>query len=751
MKKIYIFLIQIVFIGYLGLYCSSYCSAQQKEENKTLYEMTLEELMHAKVVSASRSEKTIERLPATIYVIDKEEIDRNHYSSLVDVLKDIPGIKVSQPGSGTDGETFLMRGLYGNYYTKILKNSVPISPSVTGGMPIGEQINIKSIDRIEIVYGPAAALYGADAVSGVINIITKPYEKSRLECQLEIGENGYLNRTFNSVYTFGKKNKLACVSIHGLLGKHDDKNIKQNYKDILNRENYSRAHINQIPYSLGKLPGESQNFGFDASYSNFRFTYDYMFRSEHSSLGLRSDEYFYDDPSAQWGETMQQSVLQHKFKFNNSSLQSSLSYLQYRLNNDTYFSHIYANKDTATYGYRNYDYKFQASDDIIIDENFVWHFNKNVELVGGLSFQYSGAFPKTNDLEKPFKTSDYGIFSNKTPGEDSIYGYFGYNPITYHNTAGFMHTLISYDFIDFMLGFRYDYHSEYKDCFNPRTSVQFHFNNNTSIRASYTTAFKAPAPYYTYHSWARVSKTYPGCVNYICTPNTKIKPEKLYAYEVGLRHLFSKNISVEIIGYQNKINKLISLERGLYSIDYGYQNCNEKDKMSIYTNDGNAETKIYGLDGIINLRNIINPIKLNTTIQASYAKGEEVLPGGEEKLKNRRMLPEWIYKLNFSVSPHKNIFLKLDNFYCTHWYARNINSIKNYENPDNKIDGYYTLDVVLNYNLFKYFNLYCKIINCFDEKYGGIQAYEGSNLLYNPQPGRTAYAGLTFTKDFSLD
>ncbi|MCK5168532.1 MAG: TonB-dependent receptor plug domain-containing protein, partial [Bacteroidales bacterium] len=137
----------------------------------------LEDTSGIKVISASRSAKNIEDLPITIYVITHEEIQRNHYTTLADILKYLPGIRVSQPGSGETGEIFQFRGLIGNYYTKILVNNLPIKPTVVNGMPLGAQLPIRQAERIEIIYGPAAAIYGADAVTGVINIITKESDK----------------------------------------------------------------------------------------------------------------------------------------------------------------------------------------------------------------------------------------------------------------------------------------------------------------------------------------------------------------------------------------------------------------------------------------------------------------------------------------------------------------------------------------------------------------------------------------------
>ena len=147
-----------------------------------------------KVISGSRSEKKIEELPFTIYVITGEEIRENGYLTLTDALKRIPGIRVSQPGSALEGETFMMRGLLGNAYTKILINDIPIKPFVVNGMPIGAQLPIREAERIEVIYGPAATLYGADASAGVVNIILKESERPvYVQSDMGFGSNEFEN------------------------------------------------------------------------------------------------------------------------------------------------------------------------------------------------------------------------------------------------------------------------------------------------------------------------------------------------------------------------------------------------------------------------------------------------------------------------------------------------------------------------------------------------------------------------------
>jgi outer membrane cobalamin receptor len=102
---------------------------------------------------------------------------QNGFVTLGDVLRAAPGIRVSQPGNALEGETFMVRGVSGNQYMKILINDVPIKAAVAPGMSIGAQLPVRQAKRIEVVYGPSGPTYGEEACAGVINIILKETER----------------------------------------------------------------------------------------------------------------------------------------------------------------------------------------------------------------------------------------------------------------------------------------------------------------------------------------------------------------------------------------------------------------------------------------------------------------------------------------------------------------------------------------------------------------------------------------------
>src|SRR4030043_2483051 len=196
------------------------------------------------IVTASRTSKNLSDLPVTIHIITHEEILLNQYNSLTDILKTMPGIRVSQPGSGETGDYFEIRGLTGNFYSKILLNGIPIKPSVVKGMPIGAQIPVRQAERIEIIYGPASAIYGADAVAGVINIITKEADQGTFaRADISLGQNDYNYFNFTIGGKAGKNNNILKYTFYGRKKEFNDMKIKYDIEKFYNPLNYFQDSI----------------------------------------------------------------------------------------------------------------------------------------------------------------------------------------------------------------------------------------------------------------------------------------------------------------------------------------------------------------------------------------------------------------------------------------------------------------------------------------------------------------------------
>jgi len=126
------------------------------------------------VVSASREPMPEDRAPGTVSVITREEIERAHYTSLVDVLRGVPGIHIEQPGSRGGRASVYTRGLDPNQ-TLILLDGVRLNDPTNnrGGSFDLSSLDPAGVERIEVVRGPTSAVHGSDAIAGVVNIITR--------------------------------------------------------------------------------------------------------------------------------------------------------------------------------------------------------------------------------------------------------------------------------------------------------------------------------------------------------------------------------------------------------------------------------------------------------------------------------------------------------------------------------------------------------------------------------------------------
>lgn len=146
-----------------------HAAAQSDEEEDV---QRLEEI----TITAAGYEQSVKEAPAAITVITASEIEKKSYTDITDVLKNVPGVHIQ--GGGVE-QSIMIRGMSADY-TLFLVDGRPQQDNqafALNGAQAGTPINflppLESIERIEVVRGPASSLYGSDAIGGVVNIITK--------------------------------------------------------------------------------------------------------------------------------------------------------------------------------------------------------------------------------------------------------------------------------------------------------------------------------------------------------------------------------------------------------------------------------------------------------------------------------------------------------------------------------------------------------------------------------------------------
>ncbi len=143
------------------------------------------------VITATRIKTPIEQVGSSISVIDSVRLKQQQPKTVQDALNQTLGLQLVQNGGPGTASSVFMRGANANH-TLVLVNGVRINSNTAGDAPLS-RIPTESIERIEILKGTQSALYGSDAIGGVINIITKKGVNAPLSgsISLAIGEKGY--------------------------------------------------------------------------------------------------------------------------------------------------------------------------------------------------------------------------------------------------------------------------------------------------------------------------------------------------------------------------------------------------------------------------------------------------------------------------------------------------------------------------------------------------------------------------------
>ncbi len=730
------------------------------------------------VISAGRISKNLDELPLTVYVISHEDILRNQFTSLIDVLNALPGINTAKPGYGELGESFQIWGLTGNLYTKILINGQPVKPSVVAGMPIGSQLPIRQAEKIEVVYGTSSAVYGADAVSGVINIITKDADRGTfVRGDLGLGEDGYSYFNFFLGGKGGKNNNILQYSFYGSHSSYSQMDIGNTDQDIYNPLNHYQQKGTTFEFGgtvyealeldegillrngidpkqfeedyYGKnyegtltqpevesLSASSNMLGLDLEFRGFGLSYNKMYRRSHSSLGLSPVYYKYNNPQNFWGENIHRFTLSYIKEFKRFSSSTNLSNLTYRMDNNSNLG--------VTFIYRTDKvYRYSASDDLIFEQVFSGSPAKNLELVAGFSYQQSGNLPVTNYLMAPFDKKNYQPYQQQVNVTDSVLGDFGLNPVNYNNLSGFMQFFYKLQKFRFLGGIRYDRNTLYGNDFSPQIGILYKSGGLLSAHFSYGRAYKAPPASIVFKSLAYLQED--GRIYYQVVPNRSLEPEQFNSLELGIsRPVFKKRGMLHQTFYYYRITDHI-VPQTLPMDNFNYLNA-ANDSVKTWINNTESVSNVVGSQTTLKFTDLVRSIHLDTELSLSFLNRQDHLPNVIDIAKEyMTLMPKHSGKLKVSLVPVKNLYVYVESHWMTSWLRVLIPFESLYNELFDDADGYYVMNVMTGYNISENLNIYLKVINLFDEKYGSVNAtILEENLVYNPQLRRSIHFGLSY-------
>lgn len=721
------------------------------------------------IISASRSSKKVSDLPVTTYVITREEILSNGYFTLLDVLSSLPGVRLSKSGSAEAGQMFQMRGLKGNDYTKILIDDIPVKPSLIASMPISYQLPIRQAERIEITYGPASVLYGADAVVGVINIITKE-ASTGIFAQADINIlDTYSN--FHVGGKAGKNKKILKYSFFGSNMKYID-NTLFNDKDLYRPLSYLDQEVPPVNIDgMEYLPSELSNdqvsklieqgtFRFEKNFegnadsvpttdissesymigSNFKYkalalSILHMYRKDHSSVGRTPYLYKYNNSQNFYGESVDKVSLGWDKQLKRITNRLNTYFSFYQLDNNSNFGTTYSS---------NKEYIYSSSADIFI-EDFISYKKKFFEMVAGFSLQFSYNTPTTNYSSEPFNAERLDLLNPKFDIKVSTdIDSFGFNANAFVIGSTFIQTYFDLHRLQIMAGIRKDNNGLFDESsVSPRIAALYKINDQTSLRVSYGKAFKPPVGDQIFRSIA--TKEEDSSIIYAIVPNQNIVPEYFTSEEIGLRRSFLNNkINFDCSFYFNKTTNKITL--GFVDpASLGYTNAYDSSLARMYVNSLGTNTKLMGVDFYLSLNNIFERFKFKMDIGGTFTKGSEILASGDE-IDYIREVPKHIWKLKTYYSFKKKTYIILQNYFVSSFQRAFLPSKDYYVNEYyKKIPGYIITDFTFGIKLHTNLNMFLIVQNTGDKRYAGIDATGTDiDLRYNPQPGTNLKLGMTF-------
>jgi outer membrane receptor for ferrienterochelin and colicin len=640
-----------------------------------LYNISLEELLNVGIVSASKKKQSIQDAPAMAYVVTELQIDRRGYTNLLDLLEDIPEVEVQRNVNAETRNLVSIRGVVGNEKILILQNGIRITPATGDNYTLGANFPLTYVRRVEVILGPASALYGVDAFSGIVNIITKSQDGTVVQgagYSTSAGNFGTFNNNFSGV---AKVDKVNVSLVGGYYASAEPSYNKfypsdyvwyQNqysktgavvespfYQDVYDNVDYFKqaagASFNGGALSRGfSLPTSSYYINAEINYDKFTVGYYRSSERHSSSYGIQSQYTTYAADA--FVEQMQEVIYgRHAYtSFNKKwGLQTTFTQNFYELNPESNF------QGSSSRWQRGYIYSNGQSSKL--EEQFNIDFSKKISFITGGSFERLSALPRTGLSPKP-----YDKFEPAYTQDIYYIGAAGYTPypddlndvqfdpdltllqnqynLNYYNMGAYAQFQISpVKFIDITLGSRFDKNTRFGSSFNPRAGLVLTPMKKLKVKLLYGESFLAPSPKKAFEQNGAFFGQNNGNLfaDYLRIANPDLKPEKLKSFDFSANYFITSNISFSANAFYTTVSNLINLN-GSASLDQTPENVYAT-RLESSINQGTQLS--YGGTAKLNALITLGKISLNNSLAFTYIDGQSQIDvDGDETLNEMPLL-----------------------------------------------------------------------------------------------------------------
>lgn len=685
--------------------CMLYANEYKIDLMDDVFSLDLYQLQKIKVRSASKSEQSLNFTPAKMIVVSKEQIEDRGYRGLDELLNDLPGIQVMRYADSGILNQIGIRGVMGTNYFKILQDGIEIDQTDGEVLSHSMQYPLFGIDRVEILYGPASVVYGADAFSGVINLISSKQPSD--EIGLSSGQKGYR-------YLYGVKS----IPLSG-----GDLTLKAHYhndQDYDLEKDYPKDYIVSVRNKeFDFQPHISKSFGARYENSGFELGANYRYSSESTLIAMNggnSLSNIFDNNSNLDTQLLGVYGRYNTRLVNDIGSTTTLSFDSTELLEGSYF----INKYTA---YRP-GYKYSKSERYAIEETLTKTFGDH-HLLAGIQFEKFESIPMTIDLPTP-SYSGTVYFG----GSDIVAPIYD---IHWNNKAFYLQDQITLnDNWQLSLAGRYDHSSDYGATFNPRLAL-IHSTGVLTQKLIYSQAFLAPSNYQKYKIYGNplqeigTSGTYTTDRYRVANPD--LQPEKSKNYEYDLEWFLTPNDQISFSIYYSTIKDIISNEESLPNKANFIPNTTILDPVGA---ENSTRATLYG--GELSYQG------------HSYFSGFDLSYWGNYSYVDGKIDYIYDYPLPYSAS---HIFKAGSTLRYSNWrfspsmrWASPIMAAPYDNGKLARVGGYCIANLYASYDITQSMKVSLTINNLFDDHYYGVR-YNSSSKYLSPQDTRMISGMLT--------
>jgi iron complex outermembrane receptor protein len=487
-----------------GLTLSAADTNQPAKSSGDLENFTLEQLVNVQVTSVSKKETDLFTAPAAIYVITQEDIRRSGLTSIPELLRMVPGLDVARIDA--NHWAISSRGFNDQFANKllVLMDGRTIYSPVTAGVFWNVQdVPLNDIDRIEVIRGPGATLWGANAVNGVINIITKSAKDT---------QGGFVT------VTYGTEDQPYTTDQYG--GQFATNLFYRAYVTYFNRDNFSD--------STGKDTADS----WDAIRGGFRMDWE---PTTENNFTLQGDIYH-----SNAGETIDQTTLTPPFS-------NRTNYVDHDQGGNVLGRWTHNFSDTSQLSLQMYyDYSEDGNAPVII-QNDTYDFDlqqrfalgTRQDIVLGAGYRYL-----TTDIAK----SDFFVTLAPTGDREQIVNTFLQDDIT-----------VVRDRLHIILGAKFEHYPDTGFEWEPSVRLAWTPTEKQTVWAAVSRAVRTPSDL-EQDILENRSFNPPALISVFGNPN--LQPEVLWAYELGYRIKPVERLSFDVATYYNVYDQLVTTVQG---------------------------------------------------------------------------------------------------------------------------------------------------------------------------------------------